>query len=146
MFNYFTIMANKTQHYKKALLEALEKTLGVVTTACEKVGVNRSTYYDYYNNDEDFKNSVDSISDQALDFVESKLFERINGYEHPEDKVFNNNGVEMVVPVIKHYPPDPTSMIFYLKTKGKKRGYIEKTEIDVNQNNIQFILPEGYED
>ena len=32
---------NKTEHHKKALLEALEKSLGVVTTACKIAGVGR---------------------------------------------------------------------------------------------------------
>ena len=32
---------NKTEQHKKALLEALEQTLGVVTTACKQVKVSR---------------------------------------------------------------------------------------------------------
>jgi|TARA_R100001460_G_scaffold103978_1_gene149444 hypothetical protein len=95
---------NKTEHHKKALLEALEKSLGVVTTACKRSGVGRTTYYDWYNNDEDFKKQVDELSNVALDFVESKLFEQIE-------------------------KGNPSSTIFYLKTKGKKRDYIERKEI-----------------
>lgn len=87
------------------MIEALEKSLGVVTTACKSVGINRWTHYNWYNNDEEYKKSVDSIADMALDFAESKLFKMI-------DK------------------EDTTATIFFLKTKGKKRGYIEKTEID----------------
>ena len=97
-------MANKTLHNKKALLQSLEKNLGVVTSACRQVGISRTTFYDYYKRDSKFKKSVDSLSEVALDFVESKLFEQIN----------DNN---------------PTSTIFYLKTKGKKRNYIERQEI-----------------
>ncbi len=98
-------MANKTQHNKKALLEALEKSMGIVTTACEEVGINRWTYYDYYNKDEEFKKKVDELAEVALDFAESKLYKNIN------------EGKE-------------TSIIFYLKTKGKKRGYIERIETE----------------
>jgi|TARA_R110000824_G_scaffold26990_5_gene92181 predicted DNA-binding transcriptional regulator AlpA len=98
-------MANKTLHNKKALLQSLEKTLGVVTTACRKVGISRTTFYDYYKKDSKFKKEVDGLSEVALDFVESKLFEQIK----------KNN---------------PTSTIFYLKTKGKKRNYIEQNIIE----------------
>ena len=38
---------NKTEHHKKAILEALEKSLGVVTTACKKVGIGRTTFYEW---------------------------------------------------------------------------------------------------
>lgn len=97
---------NKKAQHKKAMLEALEQTLGVVTTACRKVGIGRTTFYLWMREDEEFKKQVDDIENIAIDFAESKLHEQI----------LNGN---------------PTSTIFYLKTKGKKRGYIEKSEIDV---------------
>ena len=106
---------NKTEQLKKEqLLTALEKSLGIVSTACESVGISRTTYYKYYNEDKDFKRSVDGISDIALDCAESQLFELIK-----EKNI--------------------TAIIFYLKTKGKKRGYIEKQESSDNSNNITGI-------
>ena len=95
---------NKTQHNKKALIDALEKSLGVVTSACKSVGLNRSTYYDYYNSDPEFKKSVDELSNIALDFAESNLHKQIKD-------------------------GNTSATIFYLKTKGKKRGYVERQEI-----------------
>ena len=94
----------KSDILKKRLVEALEKSLGVVTTACKQTEVNRSTFYEWYNKDEDFKKEVDSIGDIALDFAESQLHKQIQG-------------------------GNPTSTIFYLKTKGKRRGYVERQEI-----------------
>lgn len=95
---------NKSEQLKKEqLLQALTKSLGIVSTACASVGMSRTTYYKYYNEDEGFKQSVDSISDIALDCAESQLFELIK-----EKNV--------------------TAIIFYLKTKGKKRGYVEKLQ------------------
>ena len=104
-------MANKTQHTKKRLLEALEKSLGIVTTACEEVGVNRWTYYDYLKKDPKFKKQVEELADVALDYAESQLHKNIG------------DGKE-------------ASIIFYLKTKGRNRGYIEKIE---QANTHQFI-------
>jgi hypothetical protein len=100
-------MATKTNILKTQLLEALEQSLGVVTTACKKVGCNRSTYYDYYNDDPEFKAAVDELQNMTLDFAESQL--------HKQIKEGNT-----------------TATIFYLKTKGKKRGYIERQEIQVD--------------
>ena len=62
---------------KEAILEALEKALGVVTTACQKAGVSRATYYRWLNEDSEFSEQVKSIQDVALDFAESRLFEQI---------------------------------------------------------------------
>ena len=98
-------MANKTLHNKKRLVEAMIKSMGVVQQACNTVGVSRTTYYDYYHTDEDFKEAVDDCKNIALDFAESKLLKNIEA------------GRE-------------ASIMFYLKTQGKARGYIEKTEYD----------------
>ena len=104
---------NKTEHTKKALLEALEKSLGIVTTACKKVGIGRTTYYDWYNNDSDFKEKVDDLKNVALDFAESQLHKQIQ-----------DNST--------------SATIFYLKTQGKKRGYIERQEVDLSSGNEQI--------
>lgn len=102
---------NKTEHLKRAMIEALEKTLGVVTTACRQVGVGRTTFYQWMKFDELFAEEVNSISDIALDFAESKLYEQIR----------ENN---------------TTATIFYLKTKGRQRGYVERMNV-VNENDYE---------
>lgn len=99
------IEQNRTSAAKKAMLESLEKSLGVVTTACKAASVTRSTHYEWYASDPDYKKAVDDIADVALDFAESQLHKQIQ------------NG-------------EVSSTIFYLKTKGKKRGYVERTEVE----------------
>lgn len=94
-----------TQLKKKAVLQALENTLGVVTHACQKAGVGRKTFYEWLQKDEEFKKAVQDIDNVVLDFAESKLYSQIK----------ENN---------------TTATIFYLKTKGKHRGYVEKQEIE----------------
>lgn len=97
-------MNTNSNTIKKNLIVALEKSLGIVSSACKEVGCARSTFYKYYNEDKEFKQKVDDIENYTLDFVESKLHEKIKD-------------------------GDTTSIIFYCKTKGKKRGYVERQEI-----------------
>jgi len=100
-------MTNKSLQYKKMLIEAMEQCHGIVSDACKSVDVSRVTYYKYYKDDPEFKQSIDEIESIVLDYVEGKLFKLI-------DK------------------GDVASTLFYLKTKGKGRGYIEKTEMNIN--------------
>lgn len=95
--------AKKTIANKIRVLECLEKSLGIVTTACKKANITRPTFYDYCNKDKEFSKAVDEIQNITLDFAEGKLLENIQ-------------------------KGSDTAVIFYLKTKGKKRGYIERTE------------------
>lgn len=104
------------------MIEALQSSLGIVTKACESVGIDRKTHYNWYNSDPEYKESVDSISDIALDFVESKLHEKISGIQVGKE---TKDGLEVYT-----VPPSDTAIIFYLKTKGKKRGYIERVETE----------------
>lgn len=53
--------------------------------------------------------------------VAERLFQRAMGYSHPEEKVFNNQGEIVTHQTTKHYPPDPTSMIFWLKNRDPER-------------------------
>jgi len=122
---------NKVDNHKKELLEALKKSNGIVSSACESVGLSRTTFYNYVNEDEDFALAVDEVNEAAIDFVESKLMEKINGIT-----MLGKSGGDEEDPTYT-LPPSDTAIIFYLKTKGKKRGYIEKTEVDMN-NLIQI--------
>jgi hypothetical protein len=103
-----------THKKKLAMLKALEKSLGVVTPACKNVDISRETHYRWLKEDAEYKAAVESTDDIAIDFAESNLHQQIK------------KGV-------------PSSTIFYLKTKAKKRGYIEKQEIDHNVNDISGI-------
>ena len=100
---------------KKAMLEALEKSLGIVTTACKTVGIDRSTHYEWLKKDEAYKRSVESLEDLTLDFAESQLHKQIKD-------------------------GNTSSTIFYLKTRGRKRGYVERHE-----NMITTIDEDGEE-
>lgn len=94
----------RTQLRKQSVIEALKKSLGIVTTACINAGIDRSTFYDWVKNDFEFAKAVDDIEDVTLDFVEGKLLQNVK-------------------------ENDTQSILFYLKTKGKRRGYTERTEV-----------------
>lgn len=49
--------------------------------------------------------------------VASALYHRATGYSYEAVKIFNHEGVPLEVPYVEHYPPDPTSMIFWLKNR-----------------------------
>jgi hypothetical protein len=71
---------DKTEQHKKAMLDALEKSLGVVTSAAKTVGVGRTTHYLWMQEDKEYKAAVDELSDVAIDFAESQLHKQINRY------------------------------------------------------------------
>ena len=91
---------------KKAMLEALRRTLGVVTRAADLAGMERSTHYKWLDSDEDYKQAVEDMGNVALDFAESQLHALIS-------------------------EKNPAATIFYLKTKGKRRGYVGTRELHV---------------
>jgi len=62
---------------KEFMLQALGKTLGLVTPACKELGVSRDTFYRWLREDPEFKKKVDEIDDIQGDFVEHQLFKKI---------------------------------------------------------------------
>lgn len=114
---------DKVNTHKKELLKALDEYKGIVSTACDSVGLSRTTFYNYVNEDPEFSKQVEESQERAIDFVEGKLFEKINGITLQS---FNSKGDS----VVYDQAPSDTAIIFYLKTKGKKRGYVEKQEVE----------------
>ena len=103
-------MGKKERTLKKdTLLQALESSLGIVSTACNRTGLSRSSFYKWYKEDEEFRQKVDEIDNVKLDYVETKLFKNI---ENEKEK----------------------SIIFYLQHKGHKRGYVQRQNINLTSN------------
>jgi len=92
-----------TAKLKAAMLQALEKTLGIITPAAKMVGISRETHRKWCISDPDYASKVSELESVALDFAESMLTKRM---EQGSD----------------------AAVIFFLKTRGKARGYVERTE------------------
>lgn len=104
---------------KKAFLKKFRETLGNITKSCEAAQINRCTYYDWIKKDAKFAEEVDGINEEAIDFAETSLKKQIS-------------------------EGNTTATIFYLKTKGKSRGYIETHELETN--GIKFVIDsDGHE-
>ena len=91
----------RTQVGKEQMLEALEVSLGIVTDACDKTGLSRTQHYKWYKEDDEYRKLVDSIDSKFIDFAESHLKKQIE------------NG-------------STQATTFFLRTRGRKRGYNEK--------------------
>lgn len=89
---------------KAKFLKALDATMGIISDACRSVGISRTTFYKWQKSDADFAARVREVSETQKDFVEGKLLSNIRS-------------------------GDTTSIIFYLKTKCKDRGYSEKAQV-----------------
>lgn len=90
--------------YKKAMLENLEKSHGVVTVAARNTGIHRDTHYNWMQTDEEYATKAKAMKEVAIDFAESMLY-----------KLISEGNV--------------AATIFYLKTQGKNRGYVERQEV-----------------
>ena len=94
-----------------------------------------------------FFDSLKHGKEIADSVVERCLFERACGYSHPDIHITNYQGEVIKTELIKHYPPDPTSMIYWLKNRqpGKWR---ERQELNIGgqeDNPLQIIsfVPHG---
>ena len=82
---------------QKDFLEGLETQLGVLNAALNRSNIDNETYLGWLNNPT-FKKAVGQVNERTIDFVENQLLRKIG-------------------------EGDLTAIQFYLKTKGKKRGY-----------------------
>lgn len=111
-------MASKdtTRQLKRRMVEALRQSLGIVTTACERAGVSRATHYRWLTEDPKYKEAVSDLGEVAVDFAESSLFEQIRKHE-------------------------AAATIFFLKTKARHRGYIERKDFDLTSKGEHIAKP-----
>ena len=86
------------------IIKAIEETNGLLTMAAKKAGVGSTTMFRYVHDYPSVKQAVLNAKEAMLDYAEGKLYNKIKA-------------------------GDNTAIIFYLKTQGKARGYIERQDI-----------------
>lgn len=96
----------KREVRKVAFIEAFESSACNVSVSCRKIGISRNTFYEWKKADPTFATSVMEHEEAILDFAETMLYKAIKDGKTAE-------------------------LIFFLKTKGQKRGYIERQRLDV---------------
>ena len=96
-------MKKELTKLQKNFLKMLDDQGYNISAACRATNVGRKTYYDWLKK-EAFAEEVYNQKEELIDYVESKLISNIKDGER-------------------------ASIMFFLKTQAKHRGYIEKQEI-----------------
>jgi len=109
-------MKQKKQTKKESFLEVFNLQVCNVSDTCKATGISRSTYYRWIK-EEQFKEGIDSAIEGMIDMVEGQLLKNINR-------------------------GNVTAQIFFLKTRGRHRGYDEKQVIehrDINRKEFRLL-------
>lgn len=105
----------------ETIVKIYEKKGCNITATCTALGISRKTFYEWKEKRKKLAEGLEAAEEAIIDFAESKLVEHINN-------------------------DDVQALIFFLRTKGKKRGYVEKTEADVNINQFEKLMQDTEDD
>lgn len=100
--------------YKK-IAEVYEKKACNVSATCAALNISRTMWYRWREKHPGLDELLKESEEGLIDFAETKLMENIQ------------NG-------------DVTSLIFFLKTKGKGRGYVETVKNEVTLNPFEELM------
>lgn len=100
----------------KEIEAAIKDSGGIMSTIAERLRCDWHTADKYIKADKSLIEAYTAETESVIDLAESKLIENIGD---------NDN----------------TAIIFYLKTKGKKRGYVERSEVETTVTKIE-LTPE----
>ncbi|MBU0778211.1 hypothetical protein KKF82_08125 [Patescibacteria group bacterium] len=102
--------SKKKEQTAARIIKAIGESNGLLTLAAKKANVGLTTVYRYANEYPSVKQASVEAKETMLDFAEGKLYSKIKA-------------------------GDNTAIIFYLKTQGKARGYIERQEFTGESGN-----------
>jgi hypothetical protein len=107
----------------------------------EFFGVCQATIDSWKVTQPDFLGSLKLGKDESDGSVERSLYNRARGYSFESEEIFCKDGEITRVKVIKHVPPDPTSMIFWLKNR-RRDAWRDKQEVDV-EGGVEITIKGG---
>ncbi|AYP69033.1 hypothetical protein [Acinetobacter phage vB_AbaM_IME512] len=103
------------QAYKLCLLGHTDEELA------QFFEVDVSTIHRWKHDHPDFCDSIKKGKEIADGNVVASLYHRAIGYQAPDIDIKMYEGEIIETPYIKHYPPDATSAIFWLKNRQPKK-------------------------
>lgn len=128
--------------YKAEFAEQARKLCLLGATDAEMAdffGVTEQTVNAWKAAHPDFLESITQGKILADAEVADKLHQRAMGYSHPAVKIFNNQGVELVVPYTEHYPPDTQAASLWLRNRQSKK-WRDKQEPDAPTDSMAKTL------
>jgi len=126
-------MANKNKVSDKQIIEALKATHGFQSQACKllerqlNISFTTSAMSKRISASEEIKSALSEMLTADLDYAENKMWELIK------------NG-------------NVAALLFYLKTKGKERGYAERRELTgsngtpLQMGEVKIYIPDNGRD
>ena len=128
--------AGRPSGYKAEYAKQAEKLCRLGATDADIAdffGVDVRTIYRWKNSNEEFCQSLKLGKEEADERVARSLYGRAIGYEHPDVHVSNYQGEVTLTPITKHYAPDTTAAIFWLKNR-RPEEWRDKQDVDVSGN------------
>jgi hypothetical protein len=99
--------------------------------------ITERTWNNWKSKNLDFFQSLKTNKAIADGRIVASLFQRAEGYSHPEDKIFlGKDNVPVIVPTIKHYPPDTAAAFIWLKNRC---GWQDKMEMKAEVTEMPAI-------
>jgi hypothetical protein len=105
-------MVNK-KFTREQVIDALKKTGGFITHAANKLGCHYTTILNYIKDDPSIAVENAQIRENRLDIAESVVIKTMKG---------ENEKLAM------------DASKFYLKYKGRERGYIKATKVEISED------------
>ena len=99
------INSKKREETCARIIKAISESNGLLTLAAKKAGVSYNTVWRYTQEYPSVKEAVHTAKESMLDFAEGMLYKNMR-------------------------EGDNACIIFYLKTQGKARGFIERQEVE----------------
>ena len=106
----------------------------------ELFGITKQTLNNYKKENPKFFDSLKDWKLEADNEVEKSLYERAKGYKGKDVNVSYKNDTVTFTEYDKFYPPDPTSMIFWLKNR-KPKEWRERHDLgnNLSEDEIQKL-------
>lgn len=112
------VVVRQTSHEKYTVaqvIQALQFSRGMIAAAARTLGCVRETVYEYMKRYPEIGQALKEAEELQLDTTELKLFQAIDQGQ-------------------------AWSICFYLKTKGRHRGYVEKHEVAPSDLTLEMLV------